>query len=382
MKIVDIKTVVLSAPTGGLDWIGGRLETWDTALVQVVTDEGLYGLGEVTQAATAAGAVSGIAEMLKPVVLGLDPTRPRQVQQVAYNTSLFWARGGICSGVLSAIEIACWDLAGKAAGLPVCQMLGGPVADSLPVYASVGLGKSIEEVVASVVKSQKAGFKFIKVRALQDPRTTLAMLDVVQDTLEPGVRIMLDAVQSLTFTPWSFKEALEVGRQLGRMDAVFYEEPVRAEDIDGYAQLRRRLDVPIAGVETFHSPYEFQKLIAAGGIDIAQPDATIVGGIGALHTVASIAQASGVRTTPHTWGSAGTVQANHHAAFSHPNVPMVEFSTYHNPLVDALLVAGSYPIRDGRVQAPTQPGLGLHLTDEVIAKYSNYKPGEGIFTRR
>jgi L-alanine-DL-glutamate epimerase-like enolase superfamily enzyme len=382
VKIIDIKTVLLSAPTGGLDWIGGRLETWDTALIQVITDEGIYGLGEVTQAATAAGAVPGIAEMLKPVLIGLDPRRPRQVQHVAYNTSLFWARGGICSGVISAIEIACWDIAGKAAGVPVCNLLGGPVRDSLPVYASAGLGKTVQDVVASVVASQKAGFKYVKVRALHNPRITLDMLDAVQDALEPGVRMMLDAVQSLTFTPWSFKEALEVGKKLGRMNAVFYEEPVRAEDIEGYVELRRRLDVPIAGVETFHSPHEFQKLIAAGGIDIAQPDATIVGGIGALHTVASIAQIAGVRTTPHTWGAAGTVQANHHAAFSHPNVPMVEFSTYHNPLVNALLVDGSYPIHDGQVQAPTQPGLGIHLTGEVIAKYSNYRPGEGIFTSR
>lgn len=382
MKIIDIKTFALTAPTGGLDWIGGRLESWDTALVQVLTDEGTYGLGEVTQAATAAGAVAGIAEMLKPVLLGLDPTRPREVQHVAYNTSLFWARGGICSGVISAIEIACWDIAGKAAGLPVCKLLGGPVTDSLPVYASVGLGKTIDDVVGSVVKNQQAGFQFIKVRALQNAHRTLEMLDQVEDALAPGVRIMLDAVQSLTFTPWSFKEALEVGRKLGRMNAVFYEEPVRAEDVEGYVELRKRLDVPLAGVETYHSPHEFKKLIAAGGVDIAQPDATIVGGIGALHAVASLAQVHGVRTVPHTWGAAGTLQANHHAAFSHPNIPMVEFSTYHNPLVDALLVDGSYPIRDGRVHAPKAPGLGIQLTEAVIAQYGTYKPGEGIFTTR
>jgi L-alanine-DL-glutamate epimerase-like enolase superfamily enzyme len=336
----------------------------------------------VTQAATGAGAVAGIVEMLKPTLLGLDPTRPLEMHNVAYNTSLFWARGGIAGGVVSALEIACWDIAGKAAGLPVCRMLGGPVVDSLPVYASVGLGKTVADVVASVVKNQDAGFKFIKVRALQNQHRTLEMLEQVEDALAPGVRIMLDAVQSLTFTPWTFKEALEVGRKLGKMNAVFYEEPVRAEDVEGYVELRKRLDVPLAGVETYHSVYEFKRLIAAGGVDIAQPDATIVGGIGALHAVASIAQAHGVHTIPHTWGAAGTLQANHHAAFAHPNVPMVEFSTYHNPLVNALLAEGGYPIKDGRVRAPTAAGLGLRLTEEVIAKFGDYKPGEGIFTTR
>lgn len=94
MKIIDIKSVILSAPTGGLDWIGGRLETWDSAFIQVITTDGVYGLGEVTQAATGAGAVDGIVAMLKPTLLGLDPRRPKEVFHVAYNTSLFWARGG------------------------------------------------------------------------------------------------------------------------------------------------------------------------------------------------------------------------------------------------------------------------------------------------
>jgi len=382
MKIVDLKCIILSAPTGGLDWIGGRLETWDSAFVKIETDEGVYGLGEVTQSATGAGAVQGILDVLKPSLIGVDPRRPKEVYQVAYNTSLFWARGGIAGGVISAVENASWDVAGKAAGLPVCRLLGGPVFDSLPVYASVGLGKCVDDVVASVRKNQDDGFQFIKVRALQNPAATLEMLEAVEAMLKPGVRIMLDAVQSLTYTPWTFKDALEVGRRLGRMNAVFYEEPLRAEDIDGYVELRRRLDVPIAGAETFHSPYEFQKMIDAGGIDIAQPDATIVGGIGALHAVATMCQYKHVATIPHTWGAAGSVQANHHAAFSHPNIRMVEFSTYHNPLLDALLIDTPYPVKNGRIQAPTAPGLGIQISEELIARFGGYRPGEGIRTTR
>lgn len=382
MRITKIDTIVLSAPTGGLDWIGGRLETWDTALVRIWTDEGVYGLGEVTQAATAAGAVEGIAQMFASTVIGLDPTRPRSVQQAAYNASLFWARGGIAAGVLSAIEIACWDIAGKVAGLPVCRLLGGPVEDRLPVYASVGLGKNMEDVVGSVHEAQDSGYRFIKVRALHDARQTIEMLDAVEEMLAPGVRIMLDAIQSLTYTPWVFKDAIEVGRRLERMDAVFYEEPLRAEDIEGYCALRRKLDVPIAGAETRHSPKEFADLISAGGVDIAQPDATIVGGICALHTVASFAALHGVRTIPHTWGAAGTIAANHHAAFAHPNIRMVEFSPYTNPLVPALRGGVAYDVQDGFVVAPTEPGLGISITDEVAERFGGYRPGEGIRTSR
>src|SRR5215813_7914833 len=131
MRITAIDSIVLTAPTGGLDWIGGRVDTWDIALVRVQTDEGLYGLGEVSQGASGAGAVSGIVDCLLPIALGMDPRRPAAIRHALYNRSLFWARGGIPQGVISAIENACWDIAGKAGGMPVHRLLGGPVREHI-----------------------------------------------------------------------------------------------------------------------------------------------------------------------------------------------------------------------------------------------------------
>src|SRR5215469_12768363 len=154
MRITAIDSIVITAPTGGLNWIGGRTDTWDTALVRVRTDDGLYGLGEVSQGASGAGAVAGIVACLLPIALGMDPRRPTTVRHALYSRSLFWARGGICQGVISAIENACWDIAGKAHELPVHRLLGGPVREHIRVYASIGLGATEEFILRDVVKAQ------------------------------------------------------------------------------------------------------------------------------------------------------------------------------------------------------------------------------------
>src|SRR5262249_16118957 len=146
---------------------GGRTDTWDTALVRVTTDEGLYGLGEVSQGASGAGAVPGIAACLAPIAQGMDPQRPAAVRHALYNRSLFWARGGISSGVISAIENACWDIAGKARNLPVHELLGGGARDQIRVYASIGLGGTPEKILNDAVKAQKAGFDLLKVRSFK-----------------------------------------------------------------------------------------------------------------------------------------------------------------------------------------------------------------------
>jgi len=378
MRIIRIDSIVLTAPTGGLDWIGGRVDSWDTALVRVTTDEGLYGLGEVSQGASGAGAVAGIAACLAPIAVGMDPERPAAVRHALYNRSLFWARGGISQGVISAIENACWDISGKARGVPVHQLLGGLARDQIRVYASIGLGATPEFILNDVVKAQEAGYDLLKVRSFKNVHRTIELLEDIKRVLKPGTRILFDAIMGCAAEPWTFKEALAVGRKLEEMDAVLYEEPCRTEDINGYVELRKRLDVPVAGAETYNSRFSFQRLIDAGGVDVIQPDATIVGGITELLAIAAYAQSRFIKVVPHTWGSSVTRMANYQAALSCPWFELVEHSPYENPLVDALLADGPLKIANGRFSAPTVPGLGVRINDEIIERYGNYSPGKGI----
>jgi L-alanine-DL-glutamate epimerase-like enolase superfamily enzyme len=378
MKITGLRPIILQAPTEGLSWIGGRLDTWDVALVQVLTDEGVTGLGEVTQGANGAAAVAGIVEALEPFVLGQDPRHPRRLRTAMYNRTLFWARGGIAAGVLSAVEIASWDIAGKAAGLPVHQLLGGLAHDQLRVYASAGLGSSVPEVLENFDAQVRAGFDLIKVRALIDRSHTIDLLDALSDVIPPGVRILFDGVQGCTGSVWSFNDALTIGRRLADLDAVFFEEPFRAEDVESYRRLRARVDVPIAGAETYTSRREFQQLVDAEGADILQPDATIVGGLSELHAVADMAANASLATMPHTWGSAVTIAANWSAAFAHPDIKIIELNTYQNPLVAGLLTQ-PLAVHNGVATPSPAAGLGVEISDDIEQQYGGLQPGRGIF---
>lgn len=382
MKITDVKGVLLQAPTGGLEWIGGRIETWDTALVVLETDAGTTGLGEVGQGMSAAPSVPGLVRTLRPFLLGQDPTRPRQLRHRLVNWTQPWARGGVAAGVLAAAEIASWDIAAQAHGVPLYQLLGGLCHDELPVYASAGLGASADEVVSGMQSLAGDGFRYIKIRALRSAAETMQLLDRVESSgVTATARLMLDAVQGWVGRPWSFRDVVRVGRRLEELNAVFYEEPLRSDDIDGYARLRRTVNVPLAGVETYPSPTEFARLIDGQGVDVVQPDATIVGGVEALHAVASMAMARNVRVIPHTWASGVSAMANFHAAFSHPGVEMLELNTYAPPLLSELLTE---PLRlaDGVLRPPTQPGLGVRLTPDIVERYPFTREGEGILVTR
>lgn len=378
MKITKARAILLQAPTPGLSWIGGPLETWDVALVELTTDEGITGLGEVTQGAFGAVSVPGIVEAMAPFVVGEDPTSPRRFRERLYNRTLFWARGGITAGVVSALEIAAWDIAGKVAGLPVHRMLGGGRDETRRVYASAGLGSSVDEVVTNFKEQKEAGYSLIKVRALRDAPSTMDLLDALADHCTGDTRLLLDGVQGSTGKSWSLNDAITIGRRLSDLNALLFEEPFRAEDVENYARLRRAVEVPLAGAETYTSAAEFRRIIDADGLDVLQPDATIVGGIGELHRVAELGRSRGLVTIPHTWGSAVTVAANWSAAFAFPDLEIVEFNTYENPLISDLFVEAPRII-DGVASAPTAPGLGVQLTAETEEQFGSYVAGRGIF---
>jgi D-galactarolactone cycloisomerase len=170
-----------------------------------------------------------------------------------------------------------------------------------------------------------------------------------------------------------------VGENAARLGARWYEEPAQADDVAGFAAVRRAVDVPVSGVESNATEREFAQLIEGQAIDIAQPDVTFVGGPRAFARVADRAAEGGVACVPHVWGSAVTFAANLHVALAHPHVELFEFCTLPNPLRDAMR-AEPVDFRDGRVGAPTAPGLGLVLTPELEQEFA-FIPGGGHVIR-
>jgi D-galactarolactone cycloisomerase len=367
LRVESVRAVLLSAtypPGKELTWVGGTIWSWDAALVEVTLSDGTTGLGEAGAGIMAAQAVPGIVTAFEPYLVGVDFAHPLEVADHLRAYTAFWSRGGILNGVAGAIETACLDAVAKRAGVPAYELLGGAKRSSIETYASGGLGTTFDEISQWMFAQVDAGFRTVKFRAMKDPDTTLRLLDHVVGQLPDGIQFVLDAVQGCASSPWSVDDAIRVGREVAARGARWYEEPCFANDLEGYARVRSELTVPISGVESNGTVREFAELIAAGGIDVAQPDVTFVGGPRAFSDVASLASAAGLACVPHVWGSGVTFSANLHTVLAEPGVELFEYCTLPNPLRDALLVE-PVGFENGTLRAPTAPGLGVAITPEL-----------------
>jgi L-alanine-DL-glutamate epimerase-like enolase superfamily enzyme len=382
LRVASVRPVLLSAryaPGEELTWVGGTIWSWDAALVEVTLSDGTTGLGEAGAGIMAAQAVPGIVTAFTPYLLDTEFSHPLGVANHLRAYTAFWSRGGILNGVAGAIETACLDAVAKRNGVPAYELLGGARRPRIETYASGGLGTTFDQIAAWMHAQVDAGFRTVKFRAMTDPDTTLRLLDHVVGELPDGIRFILDAVQGCASVPWSVDDAIRVGHEVAARGARWYEEPCFANDLAGYARVRAELDVPISGVESNGTVREFAELISSGGIDIAQPDVTFVGGPGAFSEVASLASAAGLACVPHVWGSGVTFSANLHTVLAEPSVELFEYCTLPNPLRDALLVE-PVGFENGMLSVPTAPGLGVALTPDLERQFA-FVPGGGHVIR-
>lgn len=384
MKITRVEGVLLSAPLPPehvVRWSGGEIAVGHAALVQIHTDEGLTGLGD-----TYAGgwfypqAAKALLEHFEPLLVAEDPREVARIAHGLWAKSLYWARVGAGVNAISAIECALWDLAGKAQGVPVWQLLGGLAHRSLPLYASGGLEKPREQTVAELRGYVKQGFRAVKIRVSTELARAVEKVRLCRETLGPEVQLMVDAVMGSHPEPWSAKDAIQFARAIEPYDIAWLEEPCAAYDIEGYATVRRATPIPVSGGETSYGLHEYRRFFDAGALDIVQPDACTSGGMLECTKIAALASAHGVRVAPHAWGSGATVMANLHWAFTRPSVFIHEYPTWGFPLRDELL-AEPLAIKDGRILPPTAPGLGVELRQDVRERYP-WRGGTGATMRR
>ncbi len=378
VTVERVRPILLSywyAPDEHLVWVGGRIVSWDIALVEVTTSDGLVGVGEVAQGIMGAAAVPGVVEALGPYLGDLDAEDPAGAGDALRAKTVFWARGGIARGVIGAVEQALWDALGKRRSLPVFQLLANEHPDKIEVYASGGLGTTTDDIVRWARDQEAAGLATVKFRAMQTPARTIELLGDVVGELADGTRFVLDAVQGCASRPWDLHDAVGVGNVAAELGARWYEEPCHADDVAGFAYVRQRVTVPVSGVESYTNTFEFERLFEHDGVDIAQPDVAMVGGPTELQRVARSAQSRGLAVVPHVWGSAVTLMANLHTALATPGMDLVELCTLPNPLRDELLVA---PLQfdESSLLAPTAAGWGVSITPEIEARFP-YKPGGG-----
>lgn len=371
LVVTAIRPVLLSAPYASgkeLRWVGGMIKSWDAALVEVCLSDGTRGVGEAGAGIMAALAVPGLVDAYRSFLLERVFEHPLDVADHLQAMTAFWSRGGIASGVAGAIELACLDAVGVREGVPAYELLGGLQRRSIEIYASGGLGDTFDEVLGWANVQRDEGFDTVKFRAMRDPDTTIQLVEEIIPRLQGTGRFVLDAVQGCAGRPWSLDDAIRVGRVAAAAGARWFEEPAHATDPAGYATVRAALEVPVSGVESHATFEDFRVLIEAGGVDIAQPDATFVGGPAVFGRIAALAASHGVACVPHVWGSGVTLMANLHTVLARPEVELFEYCTLPNPLRESLLVE---PLRrDGSaVVAPTSPGLGVRVTPEIERQF-------------
>lgn len=379
MQITDIAIHVLKSPLAepfafSQGWVRQRSAT----LVEVSTDEGVTGWGE----AFAQGleppeiAATVIDKALRPLVTGADPLETEVLWHRMYHMTRDYGRKGSVVAAISAIDMALWDIAGKHRGVPIHALLGGAFRTSVQPYATGfyrirGQGEAAR-LAEEAIRHHEAGFTLMKVKLGYGVDDDIACMAAIGRAIQgKPIGLMVD-----TNHAYGRAEALRLGRALDGFGLRWYEEPVAPEDLRGYVEMRDKLTMPIAGGENEHTLFGFRELLAAGAVDIAQPDIGSCGGITAARHVATLAQAHGVLVNPHVWGSAVAQAASlqviaalpvaHHSL--HPQEPVLEYDRSSHPFRNQL-VHEPIGLVDGRVAIPTRPGLGIEIDRGTLERY-------------
>ena len=370
MKITAIRTLALSGATDDHGWPGGTDPNVQyNTLVEVVSDEGLVGLGSCY---TTRQLVEGSLELLKPFLIGQSALEPERVSE-SLRQSMFWlGRGGSVEHTISGLDIALWDLWGKALGQPVSKLLGGNYRDRIKPYASMlfddppRLAEKIQQQIARGFRAIKMGWRpFGRVSRKLDE----LLIKTARDTVGEDVELMVDAGASEQFWPHGITWARETARMLGDYGVVWFEEALVPDDVEGFKHLRATSPVLVATGEVLTRRQAFQPLIDSRAVDVIQPDLTKCGGLSEGRRLAWMAYDRGVLLVPHGWNTGVGVAADLALSAAMPVARWVEFQTG-VPYIEELVLPRFQLDDEGMLRVPTGPGLGIELNPDALGKYS------------
>lgn len=350
MKIAEIRTYLMdAAPSQAGGW---SARNW--LFVRVVTDEGLYGIGE---ASGWPRVVEAAIQDLAPILIGEDPSHLERLWYKMLNAVMGHGMTGVVgSGAMSGIEMALWDLKGKALGVPVWNLLGGKMRDRVRIYAHAHGPERARELV-------DRGYTALKTGGIEN---CLASVEAIRKEVGMEVDLMVDAHGP----PWlTTRDAIALGQALEEYGLLFYEDPVAPENVEALARVAEAVDIPIAAGERHASLWGVRELIERELIDVVQPDTGRAGGLSQMKKIAALAEAHYIAMAPHD-GSLGPVaeMAAVHLLATLPNFLILEHLADDVPQRYEVMV-GQPEIVDSHILVPDAPGLGVDLVEEAIAKY-------------
>lgn len=393
MKITKIETIALrDRPAGARSWNAARdragggpgIDTYDETVVRVHTDEGITGIGQAETPSLVIDAIIRNSHGLESLLLGENPTNVRRLWQKMYNATGLYGRHGVTLSAIGAVETALWDIAGKAFGKPVHELIWVPFMTakveaepklSVTPYATVyPPGGSIAELRERVGFAVAQGFRAVKVEewpgqfANVDVETDVAVISAARTVLGPRRDLMID-VQNR----WQeVAQALTTIRAIDQFRPFFIEAPLPPDNLDGYARLASAVDTRIAvGDWGFTGRHEFREVLERGNVDVVQPSAVRAGGINEIVRIAEMAYSRGRLCIPHSWCHMVGVAAELHMAAVVPNMPYIEFPVAipDSPIISELLEPKIAVRKDGTIEVPNRPGLGFELNEDVVKKF-------------
>jgi L-rhamnonate dehydratase len=374
LRIASVEVLILD---GGVDY-GTRLDDGElagprhTCLVRVTCDEGLVGHADVDSNPWVVKAVveapSHIPEFstgLAEAVVGQSARDPEALWERMYRHSWYFGRRGVVLHAMSGIDIAVWDLLGRATGRPVSELLGGARRQRVPAYASTLFRDSPEEMRAAARAYVDCGFEAIKFGWAswgQDAAHDRALLAAAREEVGADVALMVDG-----YISGEPRDVLEHLRAIEDLQPAWVEEPLPADRPRDLAALGRATALPIATGEQLGGD-EFAELLADDGVSIVQPDISRCGGFTGVRRIAALAAERGVRLVPHAWTSPLLTAASLHVNAWLPDTPYIESNASTAPVVRTL-VPDPPQLVDGCLEVPVRPGLGVDVDPAVIERF-------------
>jgi L-rhamnonate dehydratase len=369
LKITKVEAIVLRQPAVDETIADG---SQDDLVVRVHTDAGIVGVGEVDSAPEVARAVidapasHAIASGLRHVLVGQDPLEIERLWEAMYRASIYYGRRGVALHALSGIDIALWDIKGKALGKPVSSLIGTVQRTRVRAYASALMPETEAETARKVSGLiERFGFTAIKLGwgpLGQDPAHDVKLARAARSAAGDDVDVLIDA--GLGYGR-DADVAIRVARELEQLRIFWLEEPFLPDELDAYAKLADSVDMRVAAGEEDTTLWGFRDLLERGHVDVAQPDVTRCGGISELLRIAGYAHGQGKACVPHAWKSGIIKAASLHVNAVLADAWFQEYCVADTPL-NTRLTQQTFPLKDGYVEVPGAPGLGVDLDPDVL----------------
>ncbi|MCC6627639.1 MAG: mandelate racemase/muconate lactonizing enzyme family protein [Chloroflexi bacterium] len=389
MKITDVRPWIVTGPPEESDSVtpDGHPRRLEYVFIQVDTDAGLTGWGEITTypGLTANRAIAAMIRETRDFLVGHDPSRIEEIWQRLFRLFTYMGTRGATTALISGIDIALWDIKGQALGVPIYELLGGPVRETVPLYTHFRYSRNVAEMAAGALGQVRLGAQGVKCDPFMaagglsnfgyldgqiSPEvedTGVAMIAAIRAAVGPRVEVLIDA-----HALYNVPTAVRLATRLAPYNITWFEEPVPPESYAALKQVRDQVPTRICVGERQYTRFEFVPLFEQRLADYIMPDATWTGGISELKKIATLAEAYYVPISPHDASGPVNLLAGAHVAMTTPNFYRLEARridmSFYNAFVDEPLV-----VRDGALIVPRRPGLGIALNLDYLR--ANTAPG-------